>query len=189
MQDTYHIRDTGGLTDSNASATMLSLSNLLNPAPSGSIPLQRFSPTPAMPSPATSHTDELAPAPPDRPLLSEFKMTRDSLGPSKTKPRGVVNFYPFENVDGDALREIRRFQVAPFGQILHSCLHIPYNSGKKDFYEKTGRESFEGEYRVPFLLLCKKMLMGGQSSSTTFGCLDPKPSTPSCGTTMSASSA
>lgn len=147
---------------------MLSLSSLLNPAPSGSRPPQRFTSSPTISSPATSYTDEAPPPlqlrqqqqqqqqqplPPsstsssavEQTLLSKFSMSKDPMAFPKSKPRGVINFYPFEAVDGEALREIRRFEVTPFGQILHSCLHIPYNSGKKDFYEKTGRESFEGK--------------------------------------------
>lgn len=129
---------------------MLSLSSLLNPVPSGPHPSQRIPQSPTISSPATSYADDTSPLALDRTVLSKFKMSKDSLLLSKSKPRGIVNFYPFENVDGDSLREVRRFQVAPFGQILHSCLHIPYNSGKKDFYEKTGRESFEGEYPFSF---------------------------------------
>ncbi|GKT92978.1 APSES transcription factor Xbp1 [Colletotrichum tofieldiae] len=62
---------------------------------------------------------------------------------SKYKPRGVIKYYPFENVDEMTRREVHRFRVTPFGRIQESCAHIPYNSGKKDFFEKTGRESFE----------------------------------------------
>jgi hypothetical protein len=66
---------------------------------------------------------------------------------SKTKLRGIVRFPPYENFDDTAvLGEVRRFRVRPFGAIRSTCAHIPYNSGKKDFFEKTGRESFEGEY-------------------------------------------
>ncbi|OLN97305.1 Transcriptional repressor XBP1 [Colletotrichum chlorophyti] len=71
---------------------------------------------------------------------------------SKYKPRGVIKYFPFENVDDAARREVLRFRVVPFGRIQESCAHIPYNSGKKDFYEKTGRESFEVfkyEFKVP----------------------------------------
>ncbi|KAM0328111.1 hypothetical protein ACHAQA_005514 [Verticillium albo-atrum] len=78
-------------------------------------------------------------------------MTKELLT-VKAKPRGPVNYWPFEDVDDVARREVEKFQVTPFGQIHNCCAHIPYNSGKKDFYEKTGRESFEVfkyEFRVP----------------------------------------
>jgi hypothetical protein len=50
----------------------------------------------------------------------------------------------------NSLREISRYNVSPFGSIQHNCRHIPYNSGKKDFFDKTGRESFEGRLSAPF---------------------------------------
>ncbi|KAH6687730.1 hypothetical protein F5X68DRAFT_261097 [Plectosphaerella plurivora] len=145
---------------------MLSLSSLLNPAPSGTLPPQcSITSSPTVSSPPTSYTDEVPvqkqqilhiqqQLPPSRPsvLATKFNMSKDPMVLSKSKPRGLINFYPFEGVDGEALREVRRFQVSPYGQILHSCLHIPYNSGKKDFYEKTGRESFEVfkyDFKVP----------------------------------------
>lgn len=72
---------------------------------------------------------------------------RDSGSFTKSaRPRGTIKFHPYEDVDEAALREIIRFQVTPFGRIRERCAHIPYNSGKKDFYEKTGRESFEGGF-------------------------------------------
>lgn len=64
---------------------------------------------------------------------------------SKYKPRGVIKYFPFEIIDEVSRREVLRFCVTPFGRIQESCAHIPYNSGKKDFFEKTGRESFEGK--------------------------------------------
>jgi hypothetical protein len=66
---------------------------------------------------------------------------------SKSKPRGAIKYPPYEDVNEEALREIRRFRVTPFGKIQECCAHIPYNSGKKDFFEKTGRESFEGVHK------------------------------------------
>lgn len=132
---------------------MLSLSSLLNPTPPRPPPapplsVPQFLPSPTISSPATSYTDEVSSSSSSRlertAVFSKFKMPKDSVSISKSKPRGTINFYPFEHVDEAALREIMRFHVHPFGQIQSSCAHIPYNSGKKDFYEKTGRESFEG---------------------------------------------
>lgn len=72
-------------------------------------------------------------------------MAKDASGGLvKSKAKGTVNFPPFENLDDASMREINRYQIFPFGNIEEYCRHIPYNSGKKDFYEKTGRESFEG---------------------------------------------
>ncbi len=64
---------------------------------------------------------------------------------AKSKPKGIVRYPPFENLDAASLREMRKFDVYPSSHFQDLCRHIPYNSGKKDFYHKTGRDSFEGE--------------------------------------------
>lgn len=76
---------------------------------------------------------------------------KDASNLAKSKLRGQVRFPPHEHLDEVALQEIRRHRVTPFGNIHETCLHIPYNSGKKDFFEKTGRESFEGKL---LMMLC-----------------------------------
>lgn len=62
----------------------------------------------------------------------------------KHRIKGNVNYPPHEEMDDLMAQEIMRFQVIPLGKISESPCHIPYNSGKKSFLEKTGRESFEG---------------------------------------------
>jgi hypothetical protein len=69
--------------------------------------------------------------------------------PPRCKARGAVHFPPFENLDEASLREVRKFQVHPLGSIRETCERIPYNSGKKDFFSKTGREGFEGKDAAP----------------------------------------
>jgi hypothetical protein len=71
-------------------------------------------------------------------------MPKESTLIAKSKPRGEVKFCPFEKLDDLSLQKIREFRIKPFGRIQENCAHIPYNSGKKDFFDKTGRESFEG---------------------------------------------
>lgn len=61
-----------------------------------------------------------------------------------SRQRGPVNFPPYEDLHGEAYNEVRRFRVRPLGQIRKSYEHIPYNSSKKDFFSKTGREGIEG---------------------------------------------
>ncbi|KAI0022530.1 hypothetical protein F4780DRAFT_179047 [Xylariomycetidae sp. FL0641] len=129
---------------------MLSLASLLNPAPPGAS-MNRFPPSPAASSPTTSLPDDSGFS--DRPAVTKHaKMPKDAVVFTKSKPKGQVNYMPFEKLDEASLREVRKFQVFPFGKIQEYCRHIPYNSGKKDFYEKTGRESFEVfqyVFRVP----------------------------------------
>lgn len=64
-----------------------------------------------------------------------------------TKIVGHVNYPPHEaGSDRDLEARHREFYVFPLGQIHRKGVrHIPYNSDKKDFLEKTGREAFEGE--------------------------------------------
>jgi len=71
-------------------------------------------------------------------------MTKDAAVFSKGKIRGDMNYPPFERFDEATLREIEKFDVFPLGKIQDYPRHIPYNSEKKSFLEKTGRESFEG---------------------------------------------
>ncbi|KAK2054135.1 apses transcription factor Xbp1 [Colletotrichum caudatum] len=96
-----------------------------------------------MSSPGSCHSDRPPSPYLDRPVIPRLKMPKDPAPVSKYKPRGVIKYYPFENADEATRREANRFRVTPFGRIQESCAHIPYNSGKKDFFEKTGRESFE----------------------------------------------
>jgi len=71
-------------------------------------------------------------------------MIKDGAVFSKGKVKGEVNYAPFEQFDDETLREIQKFEVYPLGKIQEYSRHIPYNSEKKSFLEKTGRESFEG---------------------------------------------
>jgi hypothetical protein len=125
---------------------MLSLKGLLNPAPAGDNDSPFPRPSLALEFPSIPNFEEAS-----NQSGSRFMMVSDRSGPkdannmAKSKLRGPVKFHPFERLDEIALQEIRRFRVKPFGNIQDSSLHIPYNSGKKDFYEKTGRESFEGK--------------------------------------------
>ncbi|KAF9870370.1 APSES transcription factor Xbp1 [Colletotrichum karsti] len=132
---------------------MLSVSSLLNPSPPGPLPAPRFLPSPAMSSPGSCYAETASSPYLDRPVIPKLKMSKEQPAPmSKYKPRGVIKYFPFENVDELSRREVLRFRVTPFGRIQESCAHIPYNSGKKDFFEKTGRESFEVfkyEFKVP----------------------------------------
>lgn len=121
---------------------MLSVASLLNPAPPGPS-AHRLPPSPApSASPAASFTEESSFF--GRAMMPKHKMAKDAAVFTKGKPKGVVNFRPFERLDENSSRAVREYQVFPLGKIQEYCRHIPYNSGKKDFFEKTGRESFEG---------------------------------------------
>ncbi|KAI0447830.1 hypothetical protein F4803DRAFT_571483 [Xylaria telfairii] len=120
---------------------MLSLSSLLNPVPPGPSIGNRFPPSPESSSPTDSYMEDSGF--PDRPTMSKQKMPKDAAIFTKSKPKGAINFQPYEDLDEESLHSVQRFQVYPLGKIREYSRHIPYNSGKKDFFEKTGRESFE----------------------------------------------
>ncbi|TRX93094.1 hypothetical protein FHL15_005962 [Xylaria flabelliformis] len=120
---------------------MLSLSSLLNPAPPGSSFGTKLPPSPESSSPTDSCGEDSMFL--DRPTMPKQKMPKDAAIFTKSKPKGAINFHPYEDLDEVSLHRVRRFQVHPLGKIREYSRHIPYNSGKKDFFEKTGRESFE----------------------------------------------
>ncbi|KAK0101915.1 hypothetical protein ONS95_001273 [Cadophora gregata] len=122
---------------------MLSVASLLNPVKPEPWALRRLD-SPSSPLCSSSSTS-------GSPFLSltnqssskKAKMTKDGAVFSKGTPKGEVNFPPFERFDEDVLREVQKFQIYPLGNIQEYAQHIPYNSEKKTFLEKTGRESFE----------------------------------------------
>ena len=71
-------------------------------------------------------------------------MSKDIAIYAKGKIKGEIRYTPCEIQDAEIKQQHERFHVYPTSQIADSCKHIPYNSEKKSFLEKTGRESFEG---------------------------------------------
>lgn len=62
----------------------------------------------------------------------------------KGEPKGKINYPPYEIQDTDTAAEYRKYEVKPVGQISDYPKRIPYNSDKKTFQQKTGRDGFEG---------------------------------------------
>ena len=71
-------------------------------------------------------------------------MSKDAAIFSKGKTKGEIRYKPCEIQDADIAEQHSKFQVYPMGQIGDYPRAIPYNSDKKAFSEKTGREGFEG---------------------------------------------
>ncbi|ESZ99092.1 hypothetical protein SBOR_0502 [Sclerotinia borealis F-4128] len=121
---------------------MLSVASLLNPAKSEPrstrIP---SSPPPSLCTSSSSYGHPLLPI--QSSSIKKQKMTKDGAVFAKGKIKGDVNFPPFEHLSEETMRGVQKFQVYPLGKIQDYCRHIPYNSEKKNFLEKTGRESFE----------------------------------------------
>ncbi|RFU27031.1 hypothetical protein B7463_g9296, partial [Scytalidium lignicola] len=120
---------------------MLSVASLLNPVSpdeedphlSSNTSSSRYSPCSTYSSPTLAFL----------PSNRKQKMTKDGAVFAKGKVKGEVNFPPFQLLDSTTTRNVQKFQVFPLGKIDEFCRHIPYNSEKKSFLEKTGRESFE----------------------------------------------
>ncbi|KZM24340.1 uncharacterized protein EKO05_0005652 [Ascochyta rabiei] len=93
-------------------------------------------------SPLVSAQCRLAPVA----IAKREKIAKDApVFSESNKVVGYVNYPPHEaGSDCDLAARHRQFCVFPLGQIHKKGVrHIPYNSDKKDFLEKTGREAFE----------------------------------------------
>ncbi|QYS93706.1 HTH APSES-type domain-containing protein [Trichoderma simmonsii] len=128
----------------NTGNRMLPLHSILNPALSGQPEPGFRQSDPVLATISTSLPSGALRGTTDGSVPTQKAKPQESAGTMpKPKLQGPVNFAPFEDVDQASYREVQRFQVSPFGQIRQSCDHIPYSSSKKDFFEKTGRESIE----------------------------------------------
>ncbi|KAK0659754.1 hypothetical protein QBC41DRAFT_44586 [Cercophora samala] len=120
---------------------MVSVASLLNPEPPRA-PLPSSRPSQfALPSARPTVGSALRPSS-DRPTTRLANM-QDHHRPARHAVRGMVNYPPFEDLDPESQREVQRFQISNLRSIQSNCRRIPYHSQKKDFYQKTGRESFE----------------------------------------------
>ncbi|RDW65709.1 putative APSES transcription factor Xbp1 [Aspergillus mulundensis] len=77
------------------------------------------------------------------PRQKKPKMAKDAPIFQRGKPRGEVRYPPHEDPSGRFARYHRDFRIHPCGNIADYPRHIPYNSDKKSFQDRTGRESFE----------------------------------------------
>jgi hypothetical protein len=79
----------------------------------------------------------------------KVKSTKDAPVFQHGPIRGECRFPPdeFQNVELAAYHQ--QFEITPFGEIADYPRHIPYNSEKKTFLERTNREYLEGMNRSP----------------------------------------
>ncbi|KAK4185090.1 hypothetical protein QBC35DRAFT_390262 [Podospora australis] len=130
---------------------MVSVASLLNPEPSrprAPLPVARPNPLPPR-SPRQRLTYELNSS-------TQRSQTLSHPGPGRAPLRSAMNhkarvrYEPYEILDAESLREVRKFGIENLGFIKNTSRRIPYNSSKKDFYSKTGRESFEVVFEYSF---------------------------------------
>ncbi|KAK8255381.1 hypothetical protein HDK77DRAFT_498247 [Phyllosticta capitalensis] len=97
-------------------------------------------------------------SPPPSPHLSDphrSKVSKTAAVFVKGEPKGEVRYPPHEVDDDDELvKELIKYRItpSPLRDIKKYPRHIPYNSDKKSFLTRTGREAFEVfqyTYKVP----------------------------------------
>ena len=115
---------------------MVPLASLLNPVPpSFERPRKRSK------SASPKYTEAFSPT-----LLSvkKQKMSKAAATFVKAEPKGEINYPPYEEQDEKIASAYEQFDVKPVGQIRECPKRIPYNSEKKTFQQRTGRDGFEG---------------------------------------------
>ena len=116
---------------------MVSVASLLNPAPPS---FERFrdGATPVFDEYPKQSSPALAP-------LKKQKMSKAAATFVKGKPKGEINYPPYEIQDEATAAEHAKFEVQPIGRIGEYPKRIPYKSEKKTFQQKTGMDGFEGK--------------------------------------------
>lgn len=81
----------------------------------------------------------------DRRTRKKQKICKDAAVFKPGATRGECRYPPYDDQDDLFAAKHQMYEVyPPVGEIAAYPRHIPYNSEKKLFLEKTGRESFEG---------------------------------------------
>lgn len=115
---------------------MATIRSLLNPLPeSGTRTFQLPSP-----SPSTHHTDLGSSTYPRK----KQKLCKDAAVFVKGSIQGECRYPAYEDEDGTLTGHHQRHEIHPRGRIMQYPRHVPYNSDKKSFLEKTQRDGFEG---------------------------------------------
>ena len=119
---------------------MAAIHSLLNPLPETNTYAKQ------LPSPtSTVYTREYSPPPQPR---KKQKISKDAAIFTRGSMRGKCRYPPCEYQDDLLAAQHQQYEIDPMGHIADFPRHIPYNSEKKSFLDKTGRESFEGESRL-----------------------------------------
>ncbi|KIW24076.1 uncharacterized protein PV07_09811 [Cladophialophora immunda] len=89
---------------------------------------------------------------PDKRIRKKQKMCKDAAVFKPGVIQGECRYPPDEYQDELLEAKHQMYEVYPIGDIATYPRHIPYNSEKKLFWEKTGRESFEVfqyQFKIP----------------------------------------
>ncbi|KAE8354009.1 transcription regulator HTH, apses-type DNA-binding domain-containing protein [Aspergillus coremiiformis] len=85
----------------------------------------------------------LNPLPSPKAPQKKPKLAKDAPIFTRGTTKGPLRYPPCEDRTDELAQIHRAFNLHPMGEIALYPRHIPYNSDKKTFQEKTGRESFE----------------------------------------------
>lgn len=116
---------------------MASIASLLNPEP------EKPERNNQLPTPCSSRAMRDCPSAPRR--EKKQKISKDAAVFTRGRIKGPLRYPPCEYQNQELADAHKEFQIHPMGHITEFPRHIPYNSEKKSFLEKTGRESFEGK--------------------------------------------
>jgi hypothetical protein len=120
---------------------MAAIHSLLNPMPE---PELRTLQLPS-PSPSTHQSELSSPTYPRK----KQKICKDAAIFVKSKVRGECRYPAHEGQDERLATRHRQHEIYPLNGIMEYPRHVPYNSEKKSFLEKTQRDGFEGMQRCP----------------------------------------
>jgi hypothetical protein len=119
---------------------MAAIRTLLNPAPdtgkSSESELDQFFKT-------MMYNRDYSPSPQAR---KKQKIVKDAAIFTRGPIHGDCRYPPHEYQDDMLGAQHQQFELYPMGEIADYPRRIPYNSEKKAFLEKTGRECLEGEF-------------------------------------------
>ncbi|GBF62444.1 hypothetical protein TMEN_4989 [Trichophyton mentagrophytes] len=122
---------------------MASIASLLNPEPDSTKKNQKVL------APGSSLNERGSQS---SPPAKKQKVSKDAAVFTRGRVRGPLKYPPCEWQDEKLAEAHKLFEIHPMGHITEFPRHIPYNSEKKSFLEKTGRESFEVfqyEFKIP----------------------------------------
>jgi hypothetical protein len=170
---------------------MAAIHSLLNPAQEGESydsnngsSKEELSTVESQTSPTTEVTEHAL----DKRNRKKQKICKDAAVFKPSNVRGECRYPPDEFQDELLEAKHQMYEVYPIGDIATYPRHIPYNSEKKLFWEKTGRESFEG-MEIPLEIRAGDKTDLSQYSSTSTRFRATRSPTPCCGTTTLAWSA
>lgn len=144
---------------------MASIRDLLNPLPE---PRQHQSDrTRRLETPPPLKTDVITP-----PREKRTKMVKDGAVFRAGSVHGELRYPPCEERDEHLTKLHTEWRLHPMGKIADYPRHIPYQSEKKSFQERTGRDSFHGRCCLYFSPCFHLSANIPQCSSTHFKSLE-----------------